>query len=162
MIKYIGIMLISGALSMYGAFAAARIRTRAAQRKGLIGLLHSIKSGIEFGGAPLEEIYGVFECSALEKSGFCEILRRGSPDSFENAMQCPGLRLGEKEYALFCEYAAKCGKSSSIQNEKQLCERYISLAQNLDDGLCREENSKCALYTRLGVLAGLTAALILL
>lgn len=147
---------------MYGVFAASKIKTCAAQRKGLIGLLHTIKSGIEFGGASLEEIYKVFECPALEAIGFCEILRSESPYSFERAMECTGLKLGEKEYSLFGEYAAKCGKSSSLQNEKQLCERYIALAEGLDASLCREESSKCALYTRLGVLAGLTATIILL
>ncbi len=162
MIKYIGIILTSGAISLYGAFASSKVKSAAKHRKALIELLYAIKSGIEYGGVSLDEIFCTFENSTLEKCGFISILRSPSPNAFENALECENLLISETEKALFCEFAKKCGKSYYTFGEQKLCERYIALAEAQDKKLCADENAKCTLYKRLGVLCGLLFAIILL
>ncbi len=162
MIKYIGIILTSGAISMCGAFASCKIKSTSYQRKGLIELLYAIKSGIEYGGTALEEIYSHFENTALEKCGFIGILRQGQSNALENALNCTGLLLSDSDKALFFEFAKKCGKGFYAGNEKQLCSRYIALCELLDKKCSADENTKCMLYRRLGILCGLLFAVILL
>ena len=59
MVKYIGILLVSGAISLYGAHLAA-VRTEKAKMRGeLLELLARIKHGIENGALPLADIYAV-------------------------------------------------------------------------------------------------------
>ena len=122
--------------------------------------MYAIKNGIEYGGAPLDEIFGVFHSPELEACGFEEILKSRVPDALEKAMNCNGLIIGKKESDLFCEFASKCGKSGFSENERKLCERYTALAEALDKSLCAEEATRCELYRRLGVLCGLLFALI--
>ena len=162
MLKLIGIILLSGAVSMYGAFAASNISTAGRQRKAVISLMYAVKNGIEYGGTALDEIFANFESTELEKCGFLKMLQEKVPCALENALKSQGLLIGDREKALFTEFAVKCGKSPFADGEKKLCERYIALAENLDASLSADEKAKCELYRRLGVLCGLFSALILL
>ncbi len=162
MIKIVSIIFVSSAVSLYGMFAASSIRKAANQRKGLIELLYAIKSGIEYTGEDLCEIYRTFNNTYLEECGFCTILKSNSADSLRLALESGCLKIGETEKVLFYEFSKKCGRSAFATSEKQLCDRYIALSEALDKKLSVKENSKCELYRRLGVLCGLLTAILMM
>lgn len=162
MLKYIGLILLSGGIGMYGAYLSSRLKKCGKQRKSIIELMYAIKNGVEYGGIPLDEVFNSFESDVLFSCGFMNMLRSKAPDCLYNAFMCEGLLLCEREKKLCLEFAKKCGKSGFSDSEAKLCSRYISLLEALDKESSEKEKSKSLLYTRLGILCGLFAALILI
>ena len=85
MIKYVGIILVSGALSMYGSLIANKVLNTGKQRRAIIELLYCIKNGVAFGKVPLENIFASFENPILEKCGFLVLLKSKYPDALVKA-----------------------------------------------------------------------------
>lgn len=162
MIKYIGIILISGASSMYGSLLANKILNTGKQRRAIIELLYAIKNGISFGNVPLESIFESFENPVLSKCGFLSLLKSKHPDALVRASKCKNLNLPNDEKNLLITFACECGKSPFYENEALLCQRYIEIFEQKDKTVCIEEKNKANLYSRLGLLCGIVFALMLI
>ncbi len=160
MIKIIGIILVSASCSLLGAILTLRVKKGAQQRGEILELFYEIKNGIEYMGENLCDIYSRFSSKRLYECGFLDILKEEHPQSLLNAFDSENLLLGKKELSLCREFASKLGKSTFIQSEKNLCERYTSLFEDLDKKLKEDEKTKCQLYSKLGLLLGLAIALI--
>lgn len=160
MIKYIGIILVSASCSLLGAILSLRIKKGAQQRAEILELFYEIKNGIEYMGQNLCDIYSRFFSKSLYECGFLDILKTENPQSLLDAFDCENLLIGNKELSICREFASKIGKSTFIQSEKKLCERYTCLFENLDKKLKEEEKTKCQLYSKLGLLLGLATAVI--
>lgn len=162
MLKYCGIVLVSGAISMYGAYLAGRLGKNRALREALYELLIHIKAGIDYGAAPLSDIFASFQNELLESVGFTPILKDGSHDAFRKAIESEVIKLPNEISKLYESLAASLGKSGLSKVESELVARYMSLISTEEDKLSKKEQVKQVLYRRLGLLCGLFAALLLI
>lgn len=162
MLKYIGILLVSGAISLYGAHLSVLRRQNAALRAELLELLVRIKNGIENGGLPLADIYAGFNGGITEKRGFCRVLKSGVPDAFARALDEVRAFLPEEYIKIYTALAENLGKSGFRKAECEALTRAIADLSALEKKYAAKDDAKCVLYRKLGVLCGLLAALILL
>ena len=162
MLKFAGIILVSGAVSLMGANKASAIKENISARRELLGLLIHIKRSIEHTSTPLNIIYGTFESKALERCGFSELLKSGRTDAFKDALCSSRLVLPEKTAVLYKEIAENIGRSCFKKKELDVLERYIPQISAVDDELEKEDLSKIKLYRKLGILFGILAAVILI
>lgn len=162
MLKLTGIILISGAISMYGAYLSGNVKKSRAFRKGLAELLIHIKNGIDNGGIPLTEIYASFSCKALEKCEFLSVLKDGKSESFSRALKKCEIKLAPEVSEIYERLSKELGKSSSGKSESEKLARAIALAEKEEKKLDAEDSSKIELYSKLGVLCGILAALLLI
>ena len=162
MLKIIGILLVSGAISLHGAHLSVLRRQNAALRAELLELLVRIKNGIENGGLPLTDIYAGFNGKITEKRGFCRILKSGVPDAFARAFEEVRASLPEDCAKLYTALSVTLGKSGFRKAECEALTRAIADITVLEKKYAAQDEAKCVLYRKLGVLCGLLAALILL
>ena len=162
MLKLTGIILISGAISMYGAYLSGNVKKSRAFRKGLAELLIHIKNGIDNGGIPLAEIYASFSCKALERCGFLAVLKDGKSESFSRALKGCEIKLAPEVSEIYERLSKDLGKSSSGKSESEKLARAIAIAEKEEKKLDAEDLSKIELYSKLGVLCGILAALLLI
>ena len=162
MLKYIGILLISGAISLFGAHLAAVRAGNARMRGELLGLLERIQNGIDNGALPLADIYAGFHGDILEKRGFCKALKSGTPDALSEALTLIAGDLPKECAETYFSFAASLGKSGFRKTESELVTRFKTNLSALEQTYVAEDTSKCVLYRKLGILCGLFAALILL
>ena len=162
MLKIIGILLVSGAISLYGAHLSVLRRQNAALRAELLELLVRIKNGIENGGLPLADIYAGFNGGITEKRGFCRVLKSGVPDAFARALDEVRAFLPEEYIKIYTALAENLGKSGFRKAECEALTRAIADLSALEKKYAAKDDAKCVLYRKLGVLCGLLAALILL
>ena len=125
-------------------------------------LLYRIQNGIENGGLPLADIYNGFEAEQLEKRGFCQILKSGKPEALAQAVEAIRAYLPEECASCYGTLAKTLGKSASRKTESTVLARYIGEISALEKKYAVEDEAKCVLYRKLGILCGLFAALILL
>lgn len=161
MMKYAGIILLSGAISMYGAYLSNRVKEETAVRKALFDLLLHIKCCVENGALPLDEIYKSFDSKILEKTGFIAKLKGGKSDAFYIALTQSGIRVSEEIRELYLQTAQTVGKSRFRAEEAEQLSRYISLIQMREASVMKKDEARQELYKKLGVLCGLLAALLL-
>ncbi len=157
MTRYIGIILISGAISMYGAYLSYRIKVSAKQRKALFELMLYIKTGIENGSVKLTDIYASFDNKYLEDCGFTELLHSASPDALTHALNESNIKMPEEMKNLYLDFASSIGKSSYKASALDVCARYTE-----ENKISEKEEKKEQLYSKLGLLCGLLAALLLI
>ncbi len=162
MLRLIGILLISVSLSLYGAYASARLAENAACRAELAELLFAVRTGIDHGALPLAEIYRSFSFRRLARIGFDRVLLAKPDASLADALEKAKPYLDGDVYELYADFASKLGKSGHVSAESALCDRYGALINEKEKSIRAREDVKRLLYRRLGLLAGLTAALILL
>ena len=162
MLKIIGILLVSGAISLYGAHLSVLRRQNAALRAELLELLVRIKNGIENGGLPLADIYAGFNGGITEKRGFCRVLKSGVPDAFARALDEVRAFLPEEYIKIYTALSETLGKSGFRKAECEALTRAIADITVLEKKYAAQDEAKCVLYRKLGVLCGLLAALILL
>ena len=162
MLKYIGIILISLSVSMYGTYLSVKIRERKDIRNALLELLIYIKRSIENTYLPLDEIYKNFSNKSLEKIGFTKELCSGKKDAFLSAINIANAYLNNKLIELYHSISLSLGKSYSGNLESQKLAGYILMIEEECKTLDKEDNSKRELYRKLGLLCGLFAAIILM
>ena len=147
---------------MYGAYLAGRLGKNRALREALYELLIHIKAGIDYGAAPLSDIFASFHNELLNSVGFTPILKDGSHDAFRKAIESEVIKLPNEISKLYESLAASLGKSGLSKVESELVARYMSLISTEEDKLTKKEQVKQVLYRRLGLLCGLFAALLLI
>lgn len=161
MIKYIGIIIISGAISLYGAHLSGKVQEEIALRKAFYELLVYIKCCIENGNLPLPEIYSSFKNEIFEKYGISHNLKSQSTDAMKTALyECP-VKIDSSVKSLYIQLSDSLGKSPFRLAESETLARYISLVEIEEKKLIKNDLAKKELYRKLGILCGLMAALIL-
>ena len=160
MLKTIGIILVSCAISLYGAHLSGKMRRDAQRREGLYELLAHIKTCIDNGAPPLQDIFSSFRNEPLRACGFLETLQSGEPGAFPAALQHPELHLPPETARLYEAFAESLGKSGFRQTESELVARYMALIRPEEEKCKKAEEVRRVLYRKLGLLCGLLAALI--
>lgn len=161
MIKYAGIILLSGAISMYGAHLSLAVKEKAEMRTALLELVIRIKNEIEIGAVPMNDIFSLYENKYLEKIGFLSALKSGKPNAFSDAVDTVRSILPESLAKLYVNLAESLGKSRFKTAESEMLARYISQIEAEEKRLAENDLSKIELYRKLGILCGLMTALIL-
>ncbi len=162
MLKYAGIIIISGAISMYGAYLSSRIIQQKRIRAALLELLVYIKSNIENAALPLETIYKNFSDKHLDKCGFTEKLQSARPDALLYALESTDIISGKRIKDLYTCIAKDIGTSPFRKVEADKLSAAISLIRSETEKLDKNDDSKSELYRRLGILSGLLSAILLL
>lgn len=162
MLKYAGIVLISGAISLYGAHLSYRLRRAGQIRGALYELLLHIKNGIDNGALPLDDIYAGFYNKLLDECGFLTPLKSRTPGALANALTNSDLRLPAEMERLYASLAGQLGKSGFRKSESERLARYMALIGLEEEKLRKTEEVRQVLYRKLGLLCGLFAALILI
>lgn len=161
MAKYLGIILVSGAISLYGAYLSGKIQEQIALRKALYDLLLHIKCCIDNGALPLPQIYSLFKNPVLEKYGILEYLKRAGTDGIKAALNESTVKIDENIKSLYVQLSDTLGKSAFRTTESETLSRYISLIEIEEQKLIKNDQAKKELYKKLGILCGLMAALVL-
>jgi len=161
MLKITGIILISAGITMAGCYKAHKVKEGILTRKALYGLILHIKSKIESSAARLPEIYSSYDSAFLNKTGFTIHLKKGEIDAFSKALDCTPLNLPLSLLKTYKELASKLGKSRSVTEEARLLDDYACEIRAEEEKIIKNDEAKLVLYRKLGIIAGLLAALLL-
>lgn len=161
-VKLAGITVAAAAISVYGAYRAAQITGRRRLRAELDDAVRVIREGIVYGAAPLAEILATVETPLLDAYGFGRLLKSGGGDAFADALRSLRGVIDGETYALYALFAEKLGKGMHTESEEALCSRLLLKRERDEVKIEADEDGKALLYKRLGLLAGLAAALVLL
>lgn len=161
MLKWFGIVLICSAISLYGAYRSHLLSQSVAVRAGLMELLLHLQNGIDHGALPLSELYADFENEALSRTGFCALLKSGEPNALLLALEKSELGLPESMRRKYADFALTLGKSSFRRQESERIDRFIGEIRAENEKTDAENATKRLLYSRLGLIGALLAALIL-
>ncbi len=123
-------------------------------------LLH-LQNGIDHGALPLSELYADFENDALERAGFCAVLKSGELNAFYRALEKSESELSEKMRRKYADFALTLGKSAFCKQESERIARFIGEIRAENEKTDKEDATKRLLYSRLGLIGALFAALIL-
>lgn len=159
-IKYLGILAISCAISVFGAIKASEIKHKSEARKEILHFLMHVETGIKYGSSSLAEIYDSFKSDLLDKCGFTNIIRQGPPYTF--SVEGSFSELSKEENSYLSEFFTKIGKSYSREEEIKLCRYYISVFELFYEESKKNDKSKAVLYRKLGIICALLAAIILI
>lgn len=162
MIKYAGIILLSGAVSMYGAYLSLKVKENIKLRQALLELIIHIRSHVEASAEPIYDIFAIYESRQLEKAGVLAVLKSTEHNAFGKAIDGIYDTLPERIAILYATLASELGKSKSRTSEVEMLTRYISDIKAEEERLKRDDFAKTELYKRLGILCGLLLALILI
>ena len=162
MFKIVGIVCVSVSIGMYGLYKAHTIKANILFRRSLLELLIHIKNCIDTSGMPLCEIFSSYQNDVLQRAGFLEKLCTGQKDAFETALKECSYSLGEQTGQLYFELAEELGKSKHKKRETELLERFILLIRQKQEALEKDDEAKCVLYSKLGVLCAILFAIILI
>lgn len=161
MLKITGIILISAGITMAGCYKAHKIKEGILTRKALYCLILHIKSKIESSAARLPEIYASYDNTLLNKTGFTAYLKKGGIDAFSKALEYTHLNLPDTLCKTYGELASRLGKSRSVTEESRLIEDYVREIRAEEEKIIKNDEAKLVLYRKLGIIAGLLAAIIL-
>lgn len=160
MLKYAGIFAIASAIAAFGAIKASSIKQKSEIRKEIIRFISHIESCINFGTAPLCDIYCSFNSELFEKCGFKKLIASGfiNQASIKNALS----ELSKDEIYTLSEFFSNIGTSFSRQEEIRLCKYYLSAFETFYEENIKTDNSKASLYKKLGIICALMTAIILI
>ena len=159
MIKLAGIILVSGAISLASSHKASLIKNNIRIRKELYEFVLHIKGCIETSSTELSEIYRTYTSETLQKTGFLQILSEADGNSFEYALKNSSLFLPGALFSIYLNLAGILGKSRSGKTEAENLSRYLAEIEKEEEKLIKSDESKIVLYRKLGILAGILAAL---
>lgn len=160
MLKYIGIILFSCSVSAYGAYLSHNISTASKIRHELLSFTKHIENEIKYKNAPLCHAFKVFSSPTLYRYGFLEgIYNNGD---YKGVVEETLFLLTKKERALICDMLYSLGKSHFSDKELSTL---IYFRQGLEDIFEDSEKigkERSLLYKKLGLIAALISAIILI
>ena len=160
MIKYAGIIVISCAISLFGAIKASEVNQKTKLRAEILRLICHIEAGIKYGSFHLSEIFGSFKSDLLEKNGFMTEIRSGCTDTgkiIESTLSA----LSTEEKTKLSQFFSQLGKSYCREEEISLCKYYISSLKSIYEANEKKDKAKAVLYKKLGIICALLTAIIL-
>lgn len=161
MMRIFGIILISVSISLYGSFLSHNLKKAANQRKALLELLMLAKSAFA-NGIALSKVFDSFSNAELEKCGFLSVLKSGCEKPFSKAISESGILLSPKLKELYLELGENMGTSPFSSNESDKLSFYLERIKLEEAKMSENEEARRVLYNKMGVLAGVLAALLLL
>lgn len=157
-VRYIGILLIFLASTVFGFALAGSAKTKLKNNDGLIFLIRHIRQKIGYFKSTPREIYETFENQELRRAGFTEILcREGLSEAIER-VDC--FDLDENTEVALREYAQKIGKTP-LGEQIAASDYLLELLEANQKHLCEEYPAKNKVYSSMGMLFGIMAVILL-
>ncbi len=157
-IKYAGIILLSGSISCYGAIISARLKETYLVRNEIIALLKNIERGIIHGKIPAA--LSLRECpdGRLKASGFCQKILDGEDPKavIEESLSA----LSKEDKKMLTSYFSRLGKSQSSEYELQSCRLIIDYFEKTQTQSEKDISAKASLYKKISIISALAAAII--
>lgn len=160
LLKYAGIALVFCGTTVSGYMRAKKIKEQIMIRKALYSLSIHIKSGISRDGLTLKDIYSSFYSPVLEKTGFLYVLKSNRENPLYDALEIIRTSLPEELYEIYAEFSQNLGKSRSGECEVQLISRFIDATEKREEKYMKKDETEIQLCKKLGVLAGVLAAIV--
>lgn len=159
-IKYMGIILLSGSVSCFGVILSSRLKQVYRLRTEVISLLKDIERGIIHGRIPVSVILRDFPDGKLRQTGFCQrIMKLQNPYS---AVEESLAIFSDEDKKMLVGFFSQLGKSGSSECERQNCRYiidYFEKTQPVSEG---EITEKASLYRKISATFALLTAIILI
>ena len=160
MIKYIGIIIFCSAVSAYGAYLSHGISHALKIREELLSFIKHIENSIRYTNAPLYSIYASFTSNLLEKCGFTQVLKKESIS--EKDIDESLYMLSDDEKSLIYEMLQNLGKSHYTEKELSLISGCKAAFEEKSSRRQNDDKVRVLLYKKLGLIAALISAIILI
>ena len=160
MIKYIGIFILSCSISVYGVILSNSLKEKLALKKEITFLLRNIERNIIYKSKSCIETVRQCGLPLLEKSGFCKSF--SGCDSAVTTTNTHLSALDDEDRKMLCEFFSRLGKSSLGEYELQNLRYYLDYFEKSLTESEKNINTKIMLYKKIGLLAGILAAIILI
>lgn len=157
-LRYIGILLIFLASTVFGFALARSARIKLKNNDGLIFLIRHIRQKIGYFKSTPKEIYETFENQELSRAGFTEILCRDGLTEAIERVDC--FDLDENCEAALREYARNIGKTP-LGEQIAASDYLLELLEANQKRLCEEFPAKNKVYSSMGMLFGIMAVILL-
>ncbi|MBE6632455.1 MAG: hypothetical protein E7623_07130 [Ruminococcaceae bacterium] len=158
MYKYIGIAAMVAASSYLGELYYERYKGRSDTLGALIAFVDYLKGQIEYFGSPLVRIYRDYKDPKLrtlldtaEENGLYYALKKHKDT----------LPMDANTHKLFEEFSKKVGRGTA-EEQIRFCESYLDSFKKLHCRISEELPKNRKLYTSIGLMAGILAAILLL
>ena len=158
MIKILGLILVSGAVSAYGAYLSSQIRTANILRTEISDFLKHLYNGVKYTATSRERLFSGFSAKNLEKCGFLNILRlkNFSKQDFDESLY---LLTAEEKNRLY-DFFTNFGRSGFCDKEALFCLEYREYFDDRIKSLKNQDDIRSVLYKKLGIIAALLTAII--
>lgn len=158
MIKYIGIFILSCSISLYGAVLSNILKEKHAIKKEITILLKKIERSILYNSKSCIDTVRQCNLPMLEKSGFCKNF--SGCDDANIVINTHLSILDAEDRNMLCEFFSKLGKSSFCEYELKNLKYCLDYFEKSLADSEKNVNTKVILYKKIGLLAGILAAII--
>lgn len=158
MIKYIGILLLSGSISCYGVIISSRIMQAFRLRSEITELLQSIERSIVYGKAPINTVICDFNTPELKKTEFCK--RICDCDNPEQVIEETLSILSGEDKKILLSFFTCLGKTRSIEDVKKNCRHVTDYFEKTQTESVSSISSKAVLYRKISLISALLVAII--
>lgn len=160
MLKLFSIILISSSIALFGAYKADGIRKKPKTREEILQFLRFTKSEIKFGSVPVKGIFSSYCAKNADFARLLEDLQLGKDVSSTVNRHLFVLENDEREKFAF--FLSTLGKSHYAQKEIDLCDGCIDFFTAKHSLLSNDELIRSSLYSKLGIVAAIAIAIILI
>ena len=158
MIKYIGILILSCSLSVYGAILSDSLKQSHNLKKEITELLRNLERNILYGSKSCVEIIRECNLPLLTKSGFTDAF--SGCDNAELTISTYLSSLSANDRQMLGEFFSRLGKSAFCEYELKNLRYYLDYFEKTLEDSEKNVNSKVILYKKIGLIAGILAAII--
>ncbi len=157
-IKYAGIILLSGSISCYGAIISDRLKETYLIRNEIITLLKNIERGIIHGRIPVA--LSLRECpdGRLKASGFCQKILNS--ENTKAVIEESLSALSKEDKKMLVSFFLRLGKSQSSECELQSLRFIIDYFEKTQSQSEKDISTKASLYKKISIISALVAAII--
>lgn len=160
MLKFSAIALISSSVALFGAYKADTTRKKPKAREEILQFLRFTKSEIKFGSVPVKNILSSFCTKSHSFSSLLSDLKSGK--SAKSCVDEHLFVLEKDEREKFTQFLTNLGKSHFAQKEIDLCDGCIDFFSQKISASSPQDLSRASLYSKLGIVAGIAVAIILI
>ena len=160
MIKYLGIMLISSGVFIFGNAKSSELSHAKKLSSELLDLFRTLERELTFENNSKLEIFSHFSGKLLNECGFIDALKHDT--NYKVAINSHLYALDKKEKELLIEFFSEFGKSISRKKEADRCKSFIAEFEQAVKQSSILRQNKAILYRKLGIICALMTAVILI
>ena len=160
MIKFLGILLLSTSISIYGTFLSRKTKYIQEIRDDIYHLLKAIERDIKYGCIPLSRIIFSFKPKTQCVSDFIKEISQGKNvfDVTDENLSLLDVSEREKIKVFF----SATGKSTCSEKELILCKNCLDFFEDNNAKTKKDTDTTAVLYRKLGYLCSILTFIILI
>lgn len=160
MIKYLGIILISSGVFIYGNLKSSELSYAKKLSFELLDFLRTLERELTFENYSKHEIFRQFSGKTLNECGFIDALMFGTDSTDAVNAHLGALDKNEKE--ILIDFFKEFGKSISRKKEADRCRSFEATFEQAVKQAGNHRQNKALLYRKLGIICALMTAVILI